>query len=346
MIFFIFSLFVFLMLLYLADSKNHVVIITSLLIAGIGLFLLAGLRGSDHDRDHYIYRGYWYTRSIAGDVEDSFIIIRNFLKYTLDLPVTSLFLVYAFLGVTVKFIGIYRMSVSVFASVLIYFSHYFFLHEFTQIRIGVAAGFMLIALRYIHERDLPRFLLFAACSIFFHYSAALVLPLWFIRSNDRLKAFYFLIPAGYLYYFLGTLLQLKIPIPYIQNRIDLYQEMQESGIIEMEKVNVFNAVFLVRVMLLYFFLYYAKKIGSEDSRFYLLVKIYALSLFSFLFFANLPVFAFRVQEFLGVVEILLVPYLVWVLGRGWPAKIAIVTFALVFLLFDLYYVELVLHLDR
>ncbi len=333
--------FVFLAALLLIDSKNNVVNNFMLIIIGIILVSIAGFRGPDMDRDYYVYKNYWFTKNISGDVEESFVIIRDFLKYRLELGITSIFVTFAVLGVAAKLIGIRVMAVSLYASILIYFSHYFILHEFTQIRVGVATGLMLISLYYAYHRNLPKFLAVALLAIIFHYSLLLLLPLYFLGRGRNLKIFYVLIPVGYLYYFLSSVMEITVPIPYFQERIEAYQLLQDLGFIDFEEVNVFNAVFLVRVCLLYFFMFFADKIAEHDGKIYMLIKIYAISLFSFLVLAKMPVFAFRVQELLGVVEILLIPYLMFTLRSKVAGKFAVIAIALVFLLFDLFYLELI-----
>lgn len=335
------AVFLFLAILVLIDSKNAVVNNFILIIVGFILVMIAGLRPPDMDRDYYVYKNYWFTKNIRGDVEESFVIIRDLLKYELFYSITSLFVTYAVLGVAAKLIGIRVMAVSLYASLLIYFSHYFILHEFTQIRVGVATGFMLMSLYFVFKRNLVMFLAVALAAIVFHYSLVLLLPLYLLGWGKNLKIFYFLIPVGYLYYFMSSVMNVNIPIPYFQERIEAYQLMQDLGFIDFEEVNVFNAVFLVRVGLLYMFMYFADKIALSDARIYMLIKIYCISLFSFLFLAKMPVFAFRIQELLGVVEILLIPYLLFLIPSKVAGRLAIIGIALVFLLFDLFYLKLV-----
>ena len=333
--------FFFLAVLFLIDSKNAVVNNAVMIIIGVVLVAIAGFRGPDIDRDYYVYKNYWFTKNISGTVEESFVIIRDILKYNLFLSITTLFVVYAVLGVYAKLIGIRVMAYSFYASVLVYFSHYFILHEFTQIRVGVATGFMIIALYFAYKRNLYWFLVVGAIAILFHYSLVFLLPLYFLGNGRNLKLFYLLIPVGYAYYFMSNVMNVNIPIPYFQERIETYQTLQDLGFIEVEEVNIFNAVLLVRITLLYTFFYFADKIAEVDRKIYLLVKIYAISIFSFLFLAKMPVFAFRISELLGVVEILIIPYLLLIIRNRLLGKFAIIGIALVFLLFNLFYLKLV-----
>ncbi len=336
--------FFFIAVLVLMDIKNRIVSNILLGVIGIVLVLIAGFRPPDVGKDYYVYKNYWYTMNIQGTVEESFVIIRDILKYNLEYGITSLFITFAILGVSAKLWGIRVMAFNLYASVLVYFSHYYILHEFTQIRVGVATGIMLLSLYFIYKRNLAAFLTVALAAVIFHYSLVLLIPLYFLGNGKNLKVFYFLVPAAYIYYFMSSVLNFTIPIPYFQERIDAYQTLQDLGFIDVEEINVFNAVLLVRVVLLYTFMIFADRIAEQDNRIYILVKIYALSLFSFLFLAKMPVFAFRVQELLGVVEILLIPYVMILIPGKLPGKLALIGIALSFLLFDIFYVKLLVDI--
>ena len=307
-----------------------------LLAFTVWLFLLAGLRDDNVAADYSVYMSFWNLRELQGIVEVSFIWIRDFLKYKLDLQPIYLFVVYAVLGVSSKIYAISKTSAFPFLSVLIYISHYFILHELVQVRIGVAAGFFLIALYYKTRENLYYTLIFILIAFFFHYSAAVGLLILFI-NNKHSKLYYFLIPAGYVFYFLNSKLNISIPIPYVQQKLDTYQEMKKWGI--GDEINVFNFVFLIRILILYFLFYKAKTISIKFTSVNLFIKVYAISLFSFLFLSDNPAFSFRIQEFLGVVEIMLIPLLGYAYRNKLFSKLIVVIIAIAFISIDVFYIK-------
>lgn len=344
MVIILFILFASLLALYVLDFKNETVKNIITIILAIILICLAGFRAKDLDYDYYVYRDFWRTNKLLGNVEFSFYLIREFVKNTLNLGFQYLLLIYAVLGVSFKFAAIRKFAPFLWGSLLIYLSHYFLLHEFTQIRIGVATGFLLLSLYYLTNKNYIVFFIFAGFAIFFHQSTFFIIlfPL-LTNSEKKITYYYWLIPIGYFLYFFNTYSGFTIPIPGIQDKIDFYEKATKSGFLKETKTNVFNALFLIRILIFYILLYYSKKISPHFNGFYLLMKIYSLSLFSFLFLAKIPVFAFRVQELLGVVEIILIPCLILIfsdkfryLGVGLIGAIALGMFLL-----DIYYVKLI-----
>lgn len=340
MIITLFFLFLMLLMFVIFQTKNHLInnVIFSVILITLALF--AGLRGPDHDRDYSIYLYYWQINE--ADVEESFILIRDLLKNTFSLPFISLIIFYAILGVTTKIIGIKKITSFFYLSTLLYFSHYYLLHELTQIRVGAAAGFFLISLIYLYDSNAKYFFIWVGIACFFHYSAFIALPLWFLRKDSGSMTIYaFLIPAGYIFHFAGGDFFSNIPIPYIQDKIEIYQKLQDLGIGDADKINVFNYMFLSKIVLFYIILFNAKKIYVYNKYVYLLLKIYAISLAVFPAFAVIPASAFRIQEFLGVVEIILIPLLVYLFRVRVFGYISVISISLGFLLLNIYYNKLI-----
>lgn len=315
-----------------------------MVVFGIILILVAGLRGKDDGMDYYVYKDFWRTHKLKGNVEDSFYYLRNYVKDNLGLGFQALLIIYAFLGVTIKFVAIRKLSPVIWGSVLIYFSHYFILHEFTQIRIGVATGFVLLSIYFLSEKKYILFAVFSLLAIYFHQSCILVLFFPLIQNDQKnIRIFALLIPFGYILYFFNTYLHINIPIPGLQDKIDLYEEATKSGFLKDSEINPFNALFLIRIVVFYVIFYYSKKISDFFPHLYIFLKIYSLSLFSFLFLSRIPVFSFRVQELLGVVEIILIPTIVYVFSDRfrWAGKFTVWAISLGFLLLDVFYIKLI-----
>ena len=246
---------IFILIIILNSSKLKPAYLT-LFFCGVILFIIAGFRNSHVDKDYIGYLNYFKmiieSNWLKSRIEPSFVLICKFLGYFTHNG-AYLFVIYAFLGVTLNLLAIKRLTHFWILSVLIYYCNFFLLHEMTQIRAGVAAGFFLLSIIPMVERKLPQFLIYASLAFFFHYSSIILFPLYFLNSQKINKSLYgLLIPVGYLLYFLGinlfSFISL-IPIGLIQLK---YQSYLALSILD-SKVNIYNYVFLSRCLLAYLF---------------------------------------------------------------------------------------------
>jgi len=276
------------------------------------LILIAGLRPIGLDRDSITYadiiQSYKDINLLA--LEPAFWVIKWFNDIFFNGNVRTFFLIYAILGVSIKFLAIKRLSKLPWLSVGVYLSSYFILHELTQIRVGVATGFFLLSIPDIYNRNFKKFILKALLAFSFHYSAIVMFPLYFLHPK-KLNLAYFLLPIVGLisvYFdlsktFLSNLANLAPN--FLAYKINTYLTLLELG--ERSEINIINLYYTFLLLLTYFgfFLYIGNKIKNNCDVIFL--KILALSLFIFYFFSDVPVFAFRVSEFLNAIMIIFWP---------------------------------------
>jgi hypothetical protein len=253
-----------------------------------------------------------------------------------------LFLIYAILGVTLKAIAIKRLTKFWFFSLLIYFSFYFFLHEMTQLRAGVASAIILLSIPAIYNRKIWQFLLIAFLAFFFHFSALALFPLYFLSRNKIQIWFYLLIPIGYLLYFtnanLVSLVHI-INIDIVNLKFALYK--QNFGT---QRINIFNLLMIARYIFCALLLWKWKLLQEKNNYSVLLIKIYIISCFIFIALADIPIIAFRVSELLAIVEIVLIPLLIQLFTIRLHGKILVVAIGFLFLCFILFYDKIVISL--
>ena len=118
------------------------------ILMGFVMVLIAGLReiGLDPDSENYEYSfQHYYQSSEMGMVEPSFTLISAVLNVFTD-NVHLLFLVYAFLGVTIKLYAFKKNLQCIFVPMMLYISFYFVLHEMTQIRAWSCVCFILVGM--------------------------------------------------------------------------------------------------------------------------------------------------------------------------------------------------------
>lgn len=311
------------------------------------LFLLAALRPENSDNDYLSYLNAYNIISDGNivNIEPTFYVIVNIVKYIFNNSL-FLFIIYAMLGVTLKCIAIKQLSEFWLLSLLIYISHIYLLHEITQIRVGVATGLILLAIKPMYERDIKRFLCYALFAFLFHYSAILVLLLWFIPTHSVNRWFYvLLIPVVYLLYFCNvsflSLVKL-IPIGILQKKISMYIALTKMG--ETHNThNIFNVMQLMRCGLAFLFLWKLPLLKQSNRYIPILLQCYIWSIVILVIFQDLPVFAFRISDLLGCVEIILVPCVLYIFKSKPLAMIFVQVMSLGIFLVNVFKVKLLVN---
>jgi hypothetical protein len=339
MIYILIALFLILSIISFFVPKDKITKEILYLFLGLVLIFIAGFRGEGVDRDYDNYVQYFQDANF-GLVEPSFVLISKALKVFTSIPI-ALFLVFAFLGVSLKFKAIKQLSELPFLCLAIYASYFFILHEMTQIRAGVASGILLLCIKPIYNRDWKRFLLFAFLAVSFHYSALIIFPFWFLGHKPRKTLLILAIPLAYLVYFSHVNLIAFLPIPGIKEKLDVYKQLQELGDAQWNSINVFNLLFLSRIIIFYFIIWKYELITAANKFAPILLKIYCFSLVFFLIFATMPVIAFRINELCGIVEIILVPLLYYAFKPTWFAKTIVLFIGLNLMFIILFYEKLI-----
>lgn len=302
---------------------------------GIGLIFYAAFRDGNRVADYEEYIRFYenYTEVL---VEPTFIFISYIIHHSFD-QVILVFLIYAILGVTLKLIAIQQLSKLVFLSLLIYISYFFLLHELTQIRVGVASALLLLCIKPLYDRNLKKFLLFVLLATLFHLSAIIILFFWFLNPFKINRIFYStLIPIAYCACFANINILHFIYIPFFQDKLLYYIQT-----IDNQEINILNFLYLTRCMLFYYLIYYVHFLSLHNKYAILLVKLYAISLFCFLFFSFVPIIAFRISELIGVVEIILLPLIYYTLRPKCLSKLIVGFFVLLLSSIYIFHVQLI-----
>lgn len=309
--------------------------------SSIFLFLFAAFRKAGIDRDYQGYLEYYndILHHSFSRVEPFFIIITQFVDKLFHNP-SFVFIIYAFLGVFLKLYAINKLTTFRLLSLLIYFSNFFLLFEMTQIRVGVAAGLLLLCIEPIREKKLGKFLILAVLATLFHYSALIIFPLYFLKSDKLNRIVYaLLIPVSYLIFYSKWNLFFffdYVPIPLVKIKMSSYFYNASVN----NSINVFNLVHLSRLIIAFLFLWKWKLFTEINSYSIILIKIYILSLFAFVAFGSVPGFSSRISELLMIVEIILIPFLSVLLKPKYLSVPLVIGIGLTFLTFSLFYTKL------
>lgn len=259
-------------------------------------------------------------RDLSMEIGDKILI--KFAYLFSDNPV-FVFFTFALIGIPLKVLGLRQMAPFFYLSMAVFVTGILIAQDMVAIRSSVAVGFFIWAVKYKLERKYWHCFLFSLLSILFHYSAVIiVIPICVFSIEKPHKLFYaIIIPAAYTLVLLGygiTQFFDSIHIEKFQQLWAYYKYYDEE-----DAYNIFNLFILGKCVMFYIILSRIDKIKHYYPAAILLLKIYCLSLVSTILLYESQSMAIRVGEFLGAVEVLLIPSILfsykrkkWFVGYG------------------------------
>lgn len=307
------------------------------------LFAYVAFRPIGIDNDSYNYVAYVEESgqdTMLDMIEPSFLMLAALAKMLGDVRV--LFVVYALLAIPLKVYSLTRLTNLWFLTLLIWVSHFFLIQDVTQIRVAVSTAIFLYALKFLMDGERWKYVGCIAVAVFFHYSALLLLPFVFLRSG-KLSTVYrvvlLVLPMlFYVLYLRGIDILTYLPIPMFQDKIEVYESLRDHGVAG-EDINVFNAYALIRLFTYYLLLWKYDVVAEKVQGLSLLLKIMCFSICVYASLAFLPALAIRGSEICGVVDILLIPYLVYTVRPYWAGKALVALFGVVLLVYNIFVSE-------
>jgi hypothetical protein len=325
---------------------------TNLLLIFIAVFLslFAGMRGVDISRDYAPYLGS-FKSIMNGDTgagilplfEPGFVAIVLFCyKFFENNPSIAVMMIFAFASVFIKIYAIRKLSFNPFIVVLLYYSHFFFYQEMTQIRNGMACSFFLLAIIfYLNNQKLKVFLLILV-ALLFHSSALAYFIIFIVRKDSLNKYIYsglllFSIVLGFLKIpFLSMIAGFDVNL--ISNKLATNVELAESGVYDM--VRFANWITVFNISITGYLLYYHIVNKIKDPHFTLFLKLNIIAIFSYGLLIGVPSMAARVAELFGISLTFLFAYGI----RAFPLKklniLIVIGIAFVYFYTNLFYGKL------
>lgn len=335
----IFFLIGFVSLLPLKKIKSYYILVYSIVFF---LFLISAFRGPGVDRDYNNYLKFFYdfNKLTPIHIEPSFLFITWIIKNLFYDQAFLIFVFYALIGIGLKFYAIRQLSEFWLLSLAVYFSYSFILHDMTQIRVGISVSLLLLAIKPLYERRLIPFLVLSILAFLFHYSSIFYFFFWFLRTRTINKKLYFgiivfslLLSISNIY--ITNLLNL-IPVQVLQIKILAYK-LDQKGFL-----NVFNSWQLLRIFLCFLFLWKADFIYLYNKYAYLLIKLYVFSACSIFLLADIPVFATRTSDMFAIVDIIVIPFLMYLIKPKIISKSMVVGISFLYLFLNLFYNKIIM----
>ena len=178
--------------LFIFRVRPHLaVILISLILASF-----AALRGSDVASDFIVYQDWYSSRDLGngllerpGFFEALYFLLNDFFS-AIDIPFRVFVWLLAFMAVFIKtkvIISFAKSGWAVGVGMLIYLFTFYLLHDFTQIRAGLAIAFIFLAVRALVDGDRAHFVLLVVLAAGFHSSAVMAFLLLLPYRSSRAR---------------------------------------------------------------------------------------------------------------------------------------------------------------
>lgn len=316
-------------------KREQMIILSIFLI--ILLVIFAGLREVGVDYDSANYESAYKEYETEEGVDYSFRLI-SYLLNKISNDVHLLFMLYASIGVGLKYLAIRKMSISLFVPIMVYVCYYYEMHECMQIRSGVLGGFYLLSIIYIAEKRKGIALLLLLIGSFFHISGLILLPILFLNNKEfdnKSKTFWCLmIPFSYFIHFIGFNFIVSSNLPYIGSKLEIYQRMHENGYSELG-INVFSPLLLMNIMMFYYLMYFSKTLEKSNMYFPLMMKCFSIGISSYMFFSFLPVLSSRINILYDTVSIVLFSNVAYTIKPKYASIALLIAFCFLYLNYGL-----------
>lgn len=308
----IFILFAVLAVEYELKTISHINFILAVLALSLSLFI--GLRGVSVSRDYgpylesfkvIMHNGGNDGSGILPLFEPGFIFIVVVCHKLFDSnPAIAVMLVFAVLSISMKFFAFKKLSFNPFLVLLLYYCHFFFIEEMTQIRNGMACSLFFFAIYYHLNDQKVKSAIFILLAMLFHNSAVLYLLLLFFKKDSFNIYLY-----GGLFVSAILLGLIKIPIlsfvlpnvdlNLISNKLTTYADYAEKGYYE--QVRFFNVLNTCNVLMTGYILFYCIRYKIRDTYLLMFLKCNIVSIFIYGLLIDIPSIATRFTELFGAV---------------------------------------------
>jgi hypothetical protein len=279
-----------------------------LIIIVILLVFITGFREEEYVTDYSNYK-IMYEKDFSL-VEPSFLFIKYIFKTLLNAQIQWFMLFYALLAISIKMIALKEMTNYLFLSLMVFAGDLFLQQDFTQIRAAVAISFMLLSLKYVYSRERIKFFLCYIFAVFFHFSALIMIVVWFFdRNKINVMLCFTLIIICFLLAiikFNPMIIFTYIPISYVQRKVISYVLLNQGKDVS---ANIFGVYSIIKLFLLCILLTKHNIIIKYNKYSYILLKIQLLSSLSLLIFSQNIAAALRISEFFSIAEVVLFPLL-------------------------------------
>ncbi len=236
------------------------------------------------------------------------------ILHQIDYGELSLFFCMALLTIGIKGCALWRMSTLPILSLVVWISDIMIIQDMIAIRAALASAFLVLVIYYkIKQKPLYMWISFAL-AICCHFSALILLVVPFLSTKKMYR-------KGYMVALLASLTfplvnfsvfdYLPVLSQNYQLLIDMYSNQQSA--------NPYNLMILARCLICLALWIKMGKISELNRYFLIATKTYTLGCILFYMFHNHISVAFRLGELFWVTEIIVLPYLLYLVGSKYKS---------------------------
>jgi hypothetical protein len=307
------------------------------------LVIIAAFRPSTCCADYSTYVDYYNNLSALPltFLEPSYFIIAAISKFIFHGPL-GIFIIYSILGVCLKGMAFVKLTKYYSVSLILYFCSFYLLHEMTQIRVGVASAILLLSIPSIVDKKPKFFFLCFVLGCLFHYSY-IAFGLFYFLDPKKINPWlyigviFFAFVAFNVGFSIVSIVEM-MRIGFLSDKITAYKMLLDSGFFG--DIQLINPLLFFRIAVLTALLFNWKFLLEKNRFSVILIKVYAFSIFFFVALADLPALAGRLNQLFGIVEVVIITFVIYILTPRYISVVIAILFAILIFYKQLYYSDL------
>lgn len=303
-----------------SSSRNHIkfspaagrtgqfgLLLVAALVAGFNLF------GSSQDVANYAIVFEWASEAewdelLGGNDPGYLVVSRLASELGLTFPMFAFTVVMT--ACSCKFAVLSRLETRHAVLLALYFSYLFWLHEYTQLRVAVSLGLVMLA---IYRPTRAAWILFL-CAALFHASTAALIIIYFLLQRPRILLILLAITVPVLAF--STLADTLIQ--QLALRVAHYIYQRDAGV--NDKINMFSLMPITQGAILLAVIPHLRSLPPTAR----LEAVFSFTgLLAFYGLSFIPILAFRIYE-------LFIPFFLILTSRVWERSQAIQILSLIY----------------
>jgi hypothetical protein len=280
------------------------------------ILIIGGLRfkiGADWDQYESIYKNLKDVSELFKAPKEMGFMITMFLIKLISTNYSFFIFIFFLVSFYLKYKVIKKYSTDIFLSLSFYFFSIFLILDVNQIRQGMALAIIFLSLTSILERNVIKFLLLIFIACFFHISAIIFLPFYWLSQikSSNMTIFLIIAISLILSILIRELMGRNTIVRFLLSFSGLsrYNVYLESNILS-KSSSILSIAFFQRIIIFIIFIVYYNIIQANDNFKSLIKNGYLIGIIIFIIFSFNAQFAARLGYFYKWFDIFIVALIV------------------------------------
>ena len=246
------------------------------------------------------------------------VIVKTFTSDSVIYLTVVSFLTFIFL-----FLDFRKYALYPFLGLSAYIARFFVGRNLIQIRAGLAYAMIILGVRYITKRDWKRYFAIVFIAYFFHKSAIIAVPLYFI-SYINFKKWHVVLITAIAFVIGGFFTEtLQGYIVDTSQDLDIATTYTQGAYIE-EALGLRNPLIYFQTFLLLAYTFYESRLKNVVPHYYTIRTAYMYSTFILIAFSMFTALSGRTSTMFATLEFVIIPSLIYMFNKKnrWLAYIA------------------------